>query len=63
MRRLDSLRLDLILAEPPPAIGLGVAILDRLHKAEGLEPHKPGAKPGAIPEEEEGRSGSWRAGE
>ena len=38
MRRLDSLRLDLILAEPPPAIGLGEAILDRLRKAEGPHP-------------------------
>ena len=33
MRRLDSLGLDLILAEPPPPSGLGAAILDRLRKA------------------------------
>lgn len=33
MRRLDSLRLDLIVAEPPPPSGLGAAILDRLRKA------------------------------
>jgi L-threonylcarbamoyladenylate synthase len=33
MRRLDSLDLDLIVAEPPPATGLGAAITDRLRKA------------------------------
>ena len=33
MRRLDGMGLDLIAAEPPPASGLGVAILDRLRKA------------------------------
>ena len=33
MRRLDALGLDLIVAEPPPPSGLGVAILDRLRKA------------------------------
>jgi len=33
MRRLDSLNLDLIVAEPPPSSGLGLAILDRLRKA------------------------------
>jgi L-threonylcarbamoyladenylate synthase len=33
MRLLDSLGLDLILAEPPPPAGLGAAILDRLRKA------------------------------
>ena len=33
MRRLDGSNLDLILAEPAPAHGLGVAIMDRLRKA------------------------------
>ncbi|MEI6561094.1 MAG: L-threonylcarbamoyladenylate synthase [Verrucomicrobiota bacterium] len=33
MRRLDEAGLDLILAEPVPETGLGVAILDRLRKA------------------------------
>ena len=33
MRRLDAQGLDLIVAEPPPAHGLGVAILDRLRKS------------------------------
>jgi L-threonylcarbamoyladenylate synthase len=33
MRALDSLHLDLIVAEPPPPSGLGTAILDRLQKA------------------------------
>jgi L-threonylcarbamoyladenylate synthase len=33
MRRLDTLGLDLIVAEPPPPEGLGAAILDRLRKA------------------------------
>jgi L-threonylcarbamoyladenylate synthase len=33
MRRLDALGLDVIVAEPPPASGLGAAILDRLRKA------------------------------
>jgi L-threonylcarbamoyladenylate synthase len=36
MRRLDSLRLDLIVAEPPPLSGLGAAIADRLRKAAGV---------------------------
>jgi hypothetical protein len=35
MRRLDGLGLDVIVAEPPPAVGLGVAIGDRLRKAAG----------------------------
>ena len=35
MRRLDALRLDLIVAEPPPPSGLGAAIMDRLCKAAG----------------------------
>jgi L-threonylcarbamoyladenylate synthase len=33
LRRLDEAGLDLILAEPVPEIGLGVAIMDRLRKA------------------------------
>ncbi len=33
MRRLDGCGLELILAEPPPMHGLGVAIMDRLRKA------------------------------
>jgi len=33
MRRLDEAGLDIILAEPVPETGLGVAILDRLRKA------------------------------
>ncbi len=33
MRRLDDAGLDLILAEPVPETGLGVAIMDRLRKA------------------------------
>ena len=33
MRRLDTLALDLIVAEPAPLCGLGVAIMDRLRKA------------------------------
>jgi L-threonylcarbamoyladenylate synthase len=33
MRRLDARGLDLIVAEPPPAYGLGMAILDRLRKS------------------------------
>lgn len=33
MRSLDSLNLDLIVAEPPPPSGLGAAIMDRLRKA------------------------------
>jgi len=33
LRRLDAMRLDLIVAEPPPCAGLGIAILDRLQKA------------------------------
>jgi len=35
LHRLDSLGLDLILAEPFPEEGLGLAIMDRLRKAEG----------------------------
>jgi L-threonylcarbamoyladenylate synthase len=35
IRRLDSLKLDLILAEPIPEIGLGRAIMDRLRRASG----------------------------
>lgn len=33
MRKLDKMHLDLILAEPVPAKGLGLAIMDRLTKA------------------------------
>ena len=33
LRRLDAAGLDLILAEPVPEHGLGVAIMDRLRKA------------------------------
>jgi L-threonylcarbamoyladenylate synthase len=33
LRLLDARGLELILAEPPPAHGLGAAILDRLRKA------------------------------
>lgn len=33
LRRLDEAGLDLILAEPVPETGLGVAIMDRLRKA------------------------------
>jgi len=36
IRRLDSLKLDLILAEPIPEIGLGRAIMDRLRRASGI---------------------------
>ena len=35
MRSLDKMNLDWILAEPVPASGLGLAILDRLRKASG----------------------------
>ena len=35
LHRLDQLGLDLILAEPFPEEGLGLAIMDRLRKAEG----------------------------
>ncbi|MGA3172711.1 MAG: L-threonylcarbamoyladenylate synthase, partial [Chthoniobacteraceae bacterium] len=35
MRRLDALGLDIIVAEPAPESGLGVAIMDRLRKAAG----------------------------
>lgn len=35
LRRLDALGLDLILAESPPAAGLGAAIMDRLQRASG----------------------------
>ncbi len=46
MRRLDEAGLDLIVAEPVPEIGLGVAIMDRLRKAaardgEGRGPSRP----------------------
>ena len=41
MRRLDSLGLDLIVAEPPPPAGLGAAILDRLRKASADGAHPP----------------------
>ena len=34
MRRLDALNLDLIVAEPVPEKGLGLAIMDRLRRAE-----------------------------
>jgi L-threonylcarbamoyladenylate synthase len=37
MRRLDAAELDLILAEPCPRDGLGLAILDRLRRAEWAE--------------------------
>ena len=33
LHRLDRLGLDLILAEPVPESGLGLAIMDRLRKA------------------------------
>jgi L-threonylcarbamoyladenylate synthase len=33
IRRLDAMKLDLILAEPVPEIGLGRAIMDRLRRA------------------------------
>jgi L-threonylcarbamoyladenylate synthase len=33
LRRLDSRGLDVIIAEPVPARGLGLAIMDRLRKA------------------------------
>ena len=33
LRRLDDAGLDLILAEPVPEAGLGIAIMDRLRKA------------------------------
>jgi L-threonylcarbamoyladenylate synthase len=33
MRRLDEAGLDLIIAEPVPERGLGIAIMDRLRKA------------------------------
>ncbi len=38
MRSLDALGLDVIVAEPPPPSGLGVAIMDRLGKAAGPDP-------------------------
>jgi L-threonylcarbamoyladenylate synthase len=34
MRRLDALQLDLIVAQPVPEIGRGLAIMDRLRRAE-----------------------------
>lgn len=33
MRRLDEAKLDVIVAQPPPEVGLGVAIADRLRRA------------------------------
>ena len=39
IRRLDSLNLDLILAEPVPETGLGRAIMDRLRRASHLTHH------------------------
>lgn len=36
LHRLDKAGLDLILAEPVPEEGLGLAIMDRLRKAEGM---------------------------
>jgi len=33
LHRLDSMKLDLIVAEPAPETGLGRAIMDRLHRA------------------------------
>jgi L-threonylcarbamoyladenylate synthase len=33
IRRLDAAKLDLILAEPVPEVGLGRAIMDRLRRA------------------------------
>lgn len=38
LRRLDSMGLDLILAEPVPETGLGRAIMDRLRRASHLDP-------------------------
>ena len=35
IRKLDKMHLDLILAEPVPEEGLGLAIMDRLRKASG----------------------------
>ena len=35
IRRLDSLNLDLIIAEALPEVGLGRAIMDRLRRASG----------------------------
>jgi L-threonylcarbamoyladenylate synthase len=37
MRRLDEARLELIVAEPVPETGLGVAIMERLRKAAARE--------------------------
>jgi len=37
IRRLDALKLDLILAEPVPEVGLGRAIMDRLRRASAKE--------------------------
>jgi L-threonylcarbamoyladenylate synthase len=42
IRRLDSLHLDLILAETVPEVGLGRAIMDRLRRASHPR-HSPGA--------------------
>jgi L-threonylcarbamoyladenylate synthase len=48
IRRLDTLNLDLILAEPVPAVGLGRAIMDRLRRASHLT-HSPPLKGGDSP--------------
>jgi len=48
IRRLDSLNLDLILAESVPEIGLGRAIMDRLRRASHLT-HSPPLKGGESP--------------
>lgn len=37
LHRLDRAGLDIIYAEPVPEIGLGIAIMDRLRKAEGIK--------------------------
>ncbi len=37
IRRLDAVKLDLILAEPVPEVGLGRAIMDRLRRASGID--------------------------
>ena len=35
MRKLDKMHLDILLAEPVPEKGIGIAIMDRLRKASG----------------------------
>lgn len=40
LRRLDEAGLNIILAEPVPETGLGVAIMDRLRKAAGAAPSR-----------------------